>query len=243
MPTAARAPGAVGAGRRRQGAEDLELPLDRPAPDQPADRPGEGGDEGAEHGDVEGDVEEGGEDRAAEPAGAVAQEPVLRRLRVPDRAVQPVDHVGGGVAGAVAGARQRPRRRRVVATRNGREPARPVHHSRPLQLIERAEGERGGTDAAAGAAHAEVGRMRQRVHRDRLVRPRDRFRRLVAPGEGEQAHGGDAEQAETVGEHLQPGERRHHRRPGQVVRIGVTAIVVAEEEPTSPRSRRRRAPR
>ena len=177
-----------------------------------------------------------------EPARAVAQEAMLRRLRVRDRRVEPVDDVGRGVARAVAGPGQRPRRRRVVAARHGGQPARPVHHAGPLELVEGTEGEGRGADASAGAAHAEVGRWRQLTHRDRLVRPRDRRRRLVAPGDGEQADGGDAEQTDAVGEHLQPGQRRHQRRRDEVVGIGEAALVGAEGDSTSPCSRRRRAP-
>ena len=118
----------------RQGPEDVELRLDRLAPDQPADRPGDGGDEGAEHGDVEGDVEQGGDHRAAQATRAVAQEAVPRRLRVRDRRVEPVDDVGRGVPGPVVGAGQRPRRRRVVATRHGGQPARPGPSRRRVRV-------------------------------------------------------------------------------------------------------------
>ena len=106
------------------------------------------------------DVEQGGDHRAPEPARAVAQEAVLRGLRVRDRRVEPVDDVGRGVARSVVDPGQRPRRRRVVAARHGGEPARPRHHAGPFELVERAEGEGGGADASAGAAHPEVGRWR-----------------------------------------------------------------------------------
>ncbi len=217
--------------RGRQGTEDVELRLDRLAPDQPADRPGDGGDEGAEHGDVERDVEQGSDQRAPEASRAVAQEAVLRRLRVLDRRVEPVDDVGRGVSGAVVDAGQRPRRRRVVAARHGGQPAGSGHHAGAFELVEGAEGERRGADASAGAAHAEVSRRRQLAHRDRLIRPRDRRRRLLAAGEGEQADRRHAEQAEAVGEHLQPRQRRDQRRRGEVVGIGEAVVVGAEGGP------------
>ena len=131
----------------------------------------------------------------------------------------------------VSGTGERPRRRRVVAARHGGQPACPVHHSGGFELIEGAEGEGRGADPSAGAAHPEVRRRRKLAHGDRLIGPRDRQSRLLAAGDGEQADGRHAEQADAVGEHLQPGQRRHDRRLDEVVGIGESPLVGAQGAP------------
>ena len=156
---------------------------------------------------------------------------MLRRLRVGDRRVEPVDHVRRGVARSVVDPGQRPRRRRVVAARDGSQPARPRHDPGPFELVEGAEGEGRGADTATRAAHTEIGGRRQFTHGDRLVLPRYRHRRLLAPGDRQQAHGGDAEQTEAVGEHLQPGHRRHEGRREEVVGIREASVVGPQGDP------------
>ena len=113
----------------------------------------------------------GGDQRPAEPTRAVAQEAMLRRLRVGDRRVEPVDHVRRGVARSVVDPGQRPRRRGIVAAGDGSQPTRLRHDPGPFELVEGAEGEGRGADTATRAAHAEIGGRRQFTHGDRLVLP------------------------------------------------------------------------
>ena len=149
------------------------------------------------------------------PPGPLRRKRCCGDFEYGDRRVEPVDHVGRGVARSVVDPGQRPRRRRVVAARDGGQPPRPRPSSRPVRVgrARRGRRPRRGCRRPSSTRRGRSGGGSS-AHGDRLVLPRDRLRRLLAPGDRQQAHGGDAEQAEAVGEHLQPGQRRHDRRPG-----------------------------